>query len=162
MRVDCENEHDASVGSPEQLNVTGVVNPGEGVSEIVKVAVCPVRMVALEGWLDRLKLASCRLVVGEETVAKFVSPLYCAISAFDPGARVAVRVATPEAFTGELPNEVPLSVNVIVPVGTPAVELSVAVSVAGCPGTTGLGCTARVTVGVALFTTCVMLPESPV
>jgi hypothetical protein len=39
VSVDCENEHAAAVGTFEQLNVTGLVNPATGVIEIVKVAI---------------------------------------------------------------------------------------------------------------------------
>jgi hypothetical protein len=161
VTVDCENEHAADVGTFEQLNVTGLVNPAVGVTEIVKVAICPVRMVAFAGWLDTVKFASCTFIVAEENVAKFASPLYTARSACEPPVMVIVSVATPDAFTGAFPNEVPLSVIVTVPVGTPADELTVAVRTAGCPETIGFGCTASVTVGVALLTTCVTLPELP-
>ena len=161
VSVDCENEQAAAVGTFEQVNVTGLVNPAAGVIEIVKVAVCPVRMVAFAGWLDTVKFASCALMVAEEKVEKFASPLYAATSACEPPVRVAVRVATPDAFTGAFPNEVLLSVTVTVPVGTPADEPSVTVKTAGCPGTIGFGCTASVTVGVALLTSCVKLPELP-
>jgi hypothetical protein len=161
VNVDCENEQAAAVGTFEQVNVTGLVNPAAGVSEIVKVAVCPVRMVAFAGWLDTVKFASCALMVAEEKVEKFASPLYTATSACEPPVRVAVRVATPDGFTGAFPNEVLLSVTVTVPVGTPADEPSVAVKTAGCPGTIGFGCTVSVRFGVALLTSCVKLPELP-
>ena len=49
VSVDCENEQAAAVGTFEQLNVTGLLNPAAGVIEIVKVAICPVRMVAFAG-----------------------------------------------------------------------------------------------------------------
>jgi hypothetical protein len=139
VSVDCENKHAAAVGTFEQLNVTGLVNPAAGVIEIVKVVICPVRMVAFAGWLDTVKFASCTLIVAEEKVAKFASPLYTATSACDPPVRVTVRVATPDAFTGALPNEVLLSAIVTVPVGAPADELTVAVRTAGCPRTIGFG-----------------------
>ena len=91
-------------------------------------------MVALEGWLEILKLACCTLTALEANATKFVSPLYCATRVCEPPVRVAMTVATPEEFTGAaFPRALPLSVNVTVPVGTPADELSVAVSVAGCP-----------------------------
>jgi len=161
VSVDWENEQAAAVGIFEQFNATGLVNPAAGVIEIVKVAVCPVRMVAFAGRLDSVKFASCTLMVAEEKVAKFASPLYTARSACEPPVRVTVRVATPEALTGAFPKEVPLSVIVTVPVGTPADELTVAVRTAGCPETIGFGCAASATVGVALFTSCVRLPELP-
>ena len=161
VTVDCENKHAAAVGTFEQLNVTGLVKPAAGVIEIVKVAVCPVRMLAFAGWLETVKFASCTLIVAEEKDAKFASPLYTARSACELPVRVTVRAATPDAFTGTLPNEVPLSVIVTVPVGAPADELTVAVRAAGCPRTIGFGCTASVTVGVALLTSCSKVPELP-
>ena len=161
VSVDCENKQAAAVGTFEQLNVTGLVNPAAGVIEIVKVAVCPVRMVAFAGWLDTVKLASCTFTVADEVVEKFASPLYTARSACEPPVRVTVRVAAPDVFTGAFPKEVLLSVIVTVPVGTPADELTVAVRTAGCPETIWFGWTASITDGVALFTSCVRLPELP-
>ena len=161
VSVDCENEQAAAVGTFEQVNVTGLVNPAAGVIEIVKVAVCPVRMIAFAGRLDSAKFANCTLMVADEVVEKFASPLYTARSTCEPPVRVTVRVATPDAFTGAFPKEVLLSVIVTVPVGTPADELTVAVRTAGCPKTIGFGCTASVTVGVALLTSCVRLAELP-
>ena len=86
-----------------------------------------------------LKLASCRLTVGEKEFTKLESPLYSARSECAPTVKVTVSVATPDEFTGDVPSDVPLSVNTTVPVGIPPDEVRVAVKVAGCDETIGLG-----------------------
>src|SRR5215469_4239667 len=105
------------------------------------------------------KLAICTLTAAEEKLAKLESPLYCATRECKPPAKVSVRVATPEEFTGEVPSDVLPSVKVTVPVGIPAGEASVAVRVADCPGDNELGSTVSATVGVPLLMTCVKLPK---
>jgi hypothetical protein len=73
--VVCENEHDAATGRFKQPSVTGLPNPADGAIEMVKVAICPVRMLALPGWLERAKPPNCSVITAEEVMAKFASPL---------------------------------------------------------------------------------------
>src|SRR6266542_1428077 len=66
---------------------------------------------------------------------KFASPLYSAVIVCVPAVKVeVVNVAAPPAFkaTGA-PRFVPLSLNCAVPVGVPALEVTVAVKVTLCP-----------------------------
>ena len=100
-----------------------------------------------------LKAASCTLTAAEEELTKLESPLYSARRECEPAVKVIVSAAIPDEFTGEVPSEVPPSVNKTVPVGTPPEEVRVAVKLAGCEGTTGLGCTVSTTEGTALLTT---------
>ena len=154
FNVGCENAQDAAVGKFVQPSVTVLLNPVDAVTEIVKVAVCPEGMVAVLGCAVTEKPFDCSLSVFEVAVVKSTSPLYKATSALAPGRSACEKVATPEEFSGEVPSDALLSVNVTVPVGTPADELAVAVSVTGCPATGGFGCTLSATAGVARLTTC--------
>jgi hypothetical protein len=80
-------------------------------------------------------------------------PENAAVIVWLPPARVVVlNVATPLAFTATLEANVAApSVNVMVPEGTPADEVTVAVKVTDCPKVEGFG--ADVTAVAVLFTT---------
>src|SRR5438067_4869485 len=71
----------------------------------------------------------------------------------DPAARVLVlKVATPEAFRLTVPTLLPSMVNVAVPVGVPAAEVTVAVKVTDCPTPDGFWLDVSVVVVVAATT----------
>jgi hypothetical protein len=62
--------------------------------------------------------------------SEFASPPYSAVITWDPIVKDEVEsVATPEPLRGADPNATPPSLNIIVPVGSPAVDMTVAVKV---------------------------------
>ena len=75
----------------------------------------------------------------EVLVAKFVSPPYTAVIEWPAtdSAEVA-NVATPDPFSVPVPRVAAPSLNVTVPVGVPALEVTVAVNVTDWPNVEGL------------------------
>ena len=122
-------------------NVTvpvGVPAPGATAATVaVKVTAWPVAA----GLTDepRATVVDARLTVSVTTAevlsAKLPVPAKEAVSAWLPTPSDTARVAWPAALTGAVPSTVVPSRKVTVPVGTPAAEFTVAVSVTGWPKT---------------------------
>jgi len=87
---------------------------------------------------------------------KFPAPPYTAVRLWLPALKAeVVKVATPEAFSVPVPNEVVPSLNVTVPLGVPPPEVTVAVNVTAPPYVDGLGNDVRDVELVAAMTVCV-------
>jgi hypothetical protein len=88
-------------------------------------------------------------------VSKFEAPPYSAVIEWLPVVSVDVpKVATPLPFRSAVPSVVAPSLNVTVPVGVPAVDVTVAVNVTDCPNVDGFSAEVSAVAVAALLTTC--------
>jgi hypothetical protein len=101
---------------------------------------------------------------GEVLAAKFKLPPYTAVIVCAPTERAAVpKLAWPEAFSVAVPSEVAPSLNVTRPIGTPLLELTVAVKATDWPNVDGLSAEmSAVVVGETTFATLYVTLDEPV
>lgn len=106
------NVHVVSLGSPEQVNITALLNPLSGVIVTVLVPVPPGAMLRVVGLVAIEKSGgrgwTVTVAAGDVDRAKDPLPPYAAVTNKLPtGSVVVVNAAMPEAFNAAVPTVVP-------------------------------------------------------
>ena len=134
----------------EPVGVGPPVDGGAGLMVAVKVTAWPM----LEGFAEEVRVVvvlacwTVCVIAVEVLGEKLVLPWYIAVIESKPKVRAVVTMLPTPPLSVAVPSEVVPLKNWTVPVGTPAVELTPAVSVTGWPTTDGLGDDATVVVVV--------------
>lgn len=145
------NVHVASLGNPEQVNVTALSNAFCGVIVRVLVPLAPGAMVRVVGLaaIPKSGGSGCTTTAtaGDVDCAKVPPPPYAAVRDKVPTGRAVVfTAARPDPFSAAVPRTVPPLRKLTLPWGVPAADVTVAVRATLAPETIVVGATASAVV----------------